>query len=115
MSYFEAAAYALWRSRVEGTHLRLPTEVEWEHVAPMKHMLGNVWEWTNSAYLPHPGFRPYDGTIQEYNGKFMSNKMVLKGGSWATPAEHIRVSYRNFWPLAFRFAAPGIRLLREPS
>jgi ergothioneine biosynthesis protein EgtB len=146
VSYFEAAAYARWRSRLEDVCLRLPTEMEWEHAArttsamdtiaadepalldggcyrpvmveqaaPLKHMIGNVWEWTNSAYLQHPGFRPYDGTIQEYNGKFMSNKMVLKGGSWATPAHHIRVSYRNFWPHAFRFAIPGIRLLREPS
>lgn len=146
VSYFEATAYARWRSRREGAYLRLPTEVEWEHAArmvsamdavvadetvlldgayyrpvmieqagSMKHMIGNVWEWTNSAYLQYPGFRPYEGTIQEYNGKFMSNKMVLKGGSWATSAQHIRVSYRNFWPLAFRFAIPGMRLLREPS
>lgn len=146
ISYFEATAYARWRSQVEGDHLRLPTETEWEHAArtvsatdtieseeavlldgatyhpvmteqavALKHMIGNVWEWTNSAYLEHPGYRPYEGTIQEYNGKFMSNKMVLKGGSWATPTQHIRVSYRNFWPLAFRFAIPGMRLVREPS
>jgi ergothioneine biosynthesis protein EgtB len=79
----------------------------------LMHMIGNVWEWTNSAYLQHPGFQPYDGTIQEYNGKFMSNKMVLKGGSWATPDDHIRISYRNFWPLSFRFANPGFRLAME--
>ena len=146
VSYFEAIAYASWRSRLERACLRLPTEVEWEHAArtvsamstvaageavvldgayyrpvmteqatSLKHMIGNVWEWTNSAYLQYPGFRSHEGTIQEYNGKFMSNKMVLKGGSWATWAKHIRVGYRNFWPLAFRFAIPGIRLVRESS
>ena len=144
LSYFEAAAYATWKSRGEDRIVRLPTEAEWEHAArrtdamaqvrkneavllggelyrpamtpqegEIKHMMGNVWEWTNSSYLPYPGFRPYPGAIAEYNGKFMSNKMVLKGGSWATPKDHIRISYRNFWPLTFQFAIPGFRLVME--
>ena len=144
VSYFEAAAYARWRSRVEGTHLRLPTEVEWEHAArevgaidttiadravllegahyrpamteqsaPMKHMIGNVWEWTNSAYLQYPGFRPYDGTIQEYNGKFMANQLVLRGGSCASPRSHIRPTYRNFFYPPDRWQFSGIRLAQD--
>lgn len=144
LSYFEAAAYANWKSCGEDRIVRLPTEAEWEHAArrtdamaqvrkneavllggelyrpamtpqegELKHMMGNVWEWTNSSYLPYPGFRPYPGAIAEYNGKFMSNKMVLKGGSWATPKDHIRISYRNFWPLTFQFAIPGFRLVME--
>lgn len=73
---------------------------------------GELWQWTTSHYEPYPGYRPFDGDLMEYNGKFMDNQRVLRGGSWATPRSHIRVSYRNFWPGDTRFQATGIRLAR---
>ena len=130
ISYFEADAYASWKGK------RLLTEAEWEVVcqdhepAPnensnfvenknfrplqckngMMQLLGDVWEWTGSAYLPYPNFQKSDGAIGEYNGKFMINQMVLRGGSCATPRAHIRTSYRNFFHPNLRWQFTGIRL-----
>jgi formylglycine-generating enzyme required for sulfatase activity len=127
VSYFEADAYARWHG------LRLPTEHEWEHTAaggPVRgnfqeagvfhpvprpatggaQMFGDVWEWTQSAYAPYPGYRTAPGAVGEYNGKFMVNQLVLRGGSCVTPQSHIRVSYRSFFPPDARWQFSGIRL-----
>ena len=118
ISLYEAAAYAAWVAHRTGQRWRLPTEAEWEHaVRTRRDALQQVddaaWQWTQSAYLPYPGFRPWDGPVQEYNGKFMADQMVLRGGSCATPAGHARASYRNFFPGGARWQFSGVRLARD--
>src|SRR6185369_6365706 len=105
ISYYEAAAFAEWRE------MRLPTEFEWE-AASDKFDWGLRWEWTNSAYLPYPGFQKAAGAVGEYNGKFMINQMVLRGASFATPEGHSRPTYRNFFQPSLRWQFTGIRLAR---
>jgi ergothioneine biosynthesis protein EgtB len=112
VSHFEADAYARWAAA------RLPTEQEWERAASpgtarAGQLFGDAWQWTNSAYLPYPGFRPLDGALGEYNGKFMSGQMVLRGSSSFTPEGHARITYRNFFPPAARWQRTGIRLARD--
>ncbi|MEQ1921394.1 MAG: ergothioneine biosynthesis protein EgtB [Pyrinomonadaceae bacterium] len=105
VSYYEAAAYAEWKG------CRLPTEFEWE-VASSQFDWGQRWEWTNSAYLPYPGFKKAAGAVGEYNGKFMINQMVLRGASAVTPAGHSRPTYRNFFDPHLRWQFTGIRLAK---
>ena len=103
ISYYEAAAYAAYSGR------RLPTETEWEAAAD-GFAWGRRWEWTGSAYLPYPGFKKAEGAIGEYNGKFMVSQMVLRGASVATPENHSRKTYRNFFHPPLRWQFTGIRL-----
>ncbi len=105
ISYYEAFAYAQWRD------MRLPTEFEWE--AAQEHFdWGQRWEWTESAYLPYPGYTKEAGALGEYNGKFMVNQKVLRGGSIATPKKHTRATYRNFFQTGLRWQYTGIRLAK---
>ncbi|MFD2036703.1 ergothioneine biosynthesis protein EgtB [Belliella marina] len=105
VSFYEAQAFATWKG------MRLPTEYEWE-VASGRLNWGQLWEWTNSAYLPYPGYRKMPGALGEYNGKFMSNQYVLRGGSVATPYGHSRMTYRNFFHATSRWLFSGIRLIK---
>ncbi len=105
VSYYEASAFAEWKS------MRLPTEFEWE-AASDRFNWGLRWEWTNSAYLPYPGFKKPAGAVGEYNGKFMINQMVLRGASVVTPPGHSRNTYRNFFHPHLRWQFTGIRLAK---
>jgi ergothioneine biosynthesis protein EgtB len=105
LSYFEAFAFAQWKG------CRLPTEFEWE-AAQQFFLWGSRWEWTESAYLPYPGYQKAGGALGEYNGKFMVNQKVLRGGSYATPSNHTRPTYRNFFHPHLRWQYTGLRLAR---
>jgi dimethylhistidine N-methyltransferase len=112
VSYFEAAAFASWAGK------RLPTEAEWEHAVAtqfesFEHVHDSVWQWTSSAYAPHPGFSPARGAVGEYNAKFMVGQIVLKGGACVTPKGHTRVSYRNFFYPHQRWMFSGLRLAED--
>ena len=113
VSHYEADAYARWRDS------RLPTEFEWEHAAQctppgtLRELDTVAWQWTSSAYLAYPRFRPAAGAVGEYNGKFMSGQMTLRGGAYATPPGHKRITYRNFFPPASRWMFSGVRLARD--
>ena len=106
VSFYEAWAFAEWKG------MRLPTEFEWE-IASDNIKWGERWEWTNSAYLPYPGFTKAEGAIGEYNGKFMVNQMVLRGSSVGTSPNHSRKTYRNFFHPHYRWQYTGIRLAKE--
>ncbi|MFT4831209.1 MAG: ergothioneine biosynthesis protein EgtB [Psychroserpens sp.] len=105
LSYYEAFAFAQWKG------MRLPTEFEWE-VAQGHFQWGKRWEWTESAYLPYPNYTKAEGALGEYNGKFMVNQKVLRGGSVATPTKHTRPTYRNFFPPTARWQYTGLRLVK---
>lgn len=105
VTFYEAFAFAQWKG------MRLPTEFEWE-VASKQFNYGQLWEWTNSGYLPYPNFIKADGAIGEYNGKFMVNQMVLRGASIATAKNHSRPTYRNFFHPEMRWQFSGIRLAK---
>jgi len=127
VSYFEADAFARWAGA------RLPTEPEWEDFAssadphlghqldqagavapsPGGGLFGDVWEWTRSSFASYPGFTPVAGAVGEYNGKFMSGQMILRGASCATPRGHSRATYRNFFPPTARWQFTGLRLARD--
>ncbi len=144
ISYFEADAFARWKSasNIAWRGARLPTEGEWEAAAKIQEnehlaqgnfansfalhpmpvatlrdglmqMMGDVWQWTSSSYSAYPGYRPWEGAVGEYNGKFMVNQYVLRGGSCATPRSHIRASYRNFFPTEARWQFTGLRLAKS--
>lgn len=108
VSFYEAFAFCQWAG------WRLPTEFEWEAGAPQLGW-GRRWEWTQSAYLPYPGFRRVDGAVGEYNGKFMVNQQVLRGASFATSPGHARLTYRNFFHPPARWQYTGIRLARDAA
>ena len=144
ISLYEADAYARWRGARHGLPLRLPTETEWEAAASplaaqaiasgnfvetqalrtrpaagdgagLLQMMGDAWVWTASSYAAYPGYHPRAGAVGEYNGKFMVNQYVLRGGSCATPRSHIRASYRNFFPADARWQFTGLRLAQDLS
>lgn len=142
LSFYEAEAFARWRSQnfIADRGARLPREYEWEQAerqtaspceecafldsgrlhpmqaaseAELAQMCGVLWQWTSSYYEPYPGYEPFPGVLAEYNGKFMDNQRVLRGGSCVTPRNHFRITYRNFWAATTRFQFTGVRLARD--
>ena len=138
ISYFEADAYAAWAGArlpreaeweiaARGLNAQRGNFVESQHLEPVAHsseatpkqsgelleMFGNVWEWTASPYIAYPGYSPAAGALGEYNGKFMADQWVLRGGSCATPSGHARATYRNFFPASTRWQFAGLRLARD--